>query len=191
MVRTMILVLLRPLRSNRYPLKRVLRMWNHMYDTGKFMSRLDNDTFSGLNAHDVRSYTPSDFDVNIAAWNGYLEAIIDRCPSCSIDKKPGLIDREVVDRYKIRGFLRDFLLNAKRPNFPFIAPGLRIPTSEYYSSLLSADLHSPRWHLVREDSLIPGPDQVENEREHYGYDFTQEPLPIFLGPNITVHQITK
>lgn len=47
----------------------------------------------------------------------------------SISDESGLVDEETLDRFGILRFLRDFLLNARRPSFMYIAPGLQLLSS--------------------------------------------------------------
>lgn len=150
-----------------------------MYDTGRFRSELDeNDDFKRHGLLSVRPEAPTDLTLTLAAWNDYLEAIAQRCPSCMIGE-PGLIDKDIVDLFGMVRLARGFFLEARRPNFPFIAPGLQIPTSDFYKTLMIEDLNSTRWRAVvdRDDEILENGESI--------HDLPQEALPLFLGPNIT------
>lgn len=83
-------------------------------------------------------------------------AIQDRSPesTTSISDQPGLVDGESLDRFRISGFLRDFFLNARRPDFTYIAPGLQIPSATWLQETLDADWGSERYSIVRRDGKV-------------------------------------
>jgi hypothetical protein len=79
---------------------------------------------------------PADLQRDLQAYHELLSTIQAHCPDSSLSDEPGLIDGKVLDEFYVSGFLRDFLLQARRPSFQFIAPGLRIPTSEWIREML-------------------------------------------------------
>lgn len=160
-----------------YPLERALRLWLRQYEVGKFQpSSYDASISRDANLR----YIPSDLTINLTAYHNLLGAIQARSPGGgSTVGEPGLVDVEILDRFHIHGFMRDFLLRARRPSFPFVAPGIRIPTSAWLDDLLTRDRGSERYRRVRDDDhLVPTDDDVDVDVD----DYTGEPLPLFPGP---------
>lgn len=42
-----------------------------------------------------------------------------------------------MDEFPVSGFLQDFFLQDRRPSFTYIAPGIRVPSSEWIRQMLS------------------------------------------------------
>lgn len=162
-----------------YPLEPALRFWLAQYENGKFSLPMPISD-GGMGNHGQESYTPHDLELNLAAYYNLVTAIAARIPDSTIGA-PGLISAEMLDRFHIHGFRRDFLLQARKPSFEFKAPGIRIPISTWLEDLLEADHGSKRYLRVRDDNhgLVPNDDDTENAA------FDGDPFPLFPGPLIS------
>lgn len=95
--------------THRCPLDHALRL----YESGKFLIT------HGDAIHDaspVTPYTSSDLTLALSAWHGLLDDIASRFPGLEI-KPPGLMSEAMLDRYRIGGFMRAFVLAAKNPGW--------------------------------------------------------------------------
>lgn len=153
-------------RGTRYPLERALRLWLSLYQCGKFQPSMGQEAI--YSTHDHRRHLPADSERDLQAYDDLLMAIQARCPDSTLGE-PGLVDSKVLDEFHVSGFLRDFLLRARRPSFQFIAPGLHIPTSEWIQEMLCQARVQGR--------LLTPPDPASN--------YESEPLPLFPGPKVT------
>jgi hypothetical protein len=161
-----------------FPLERALRLWLGQYEVGRFQS---SSYDSSISRDANMRYVPSDLTINLKAYDNLLTAIQARSPHSAVGE-PGLIGEEILDRFHIHGFMRDFLLQARRPSFTFIAPGIRIPTPAWLDELLTGDRGSERYNRVRdEDNLLPKDEDADVNRD----DYIGEPLPLFIGPQIS------
>lgn len=166
--------------ENRYPLERALRLWLSLYESAKFRPSIFDASYS---SDAIARSTPSDLSTNLQAYHALLTEIQARSPHATIGH-PGLIDPSTLDRFNIHGFVRAFLLHARRPSFSHIAPGIRIPTTAWLQELLTEDQGSARYALVRSDNLVPK-DEARADPAFDPGDYIGDPLPMFPGPAIT------
>lgn len=146
-----------------------MRLWLSLYKAGKFQPAVGpHDIYSGI-AH--QKYVPSDLGRDLKAYDDLLSTIQARCPGSTISDEPGLVDSETLDEMNVWGFSRDFYLQARRPSFTYIAPGLQVPSSEWIREMLA--------HARAQGRLETPPDSDNN------YD--SEPLPLFPGPKIITY----
>lgn len=92
-----------------------------------------------------------------------------------------------MDRFRISGFLRDFLLNTRRPSFMYIAPALQIPSTTWLQENLDTDRRSERYNFVRRDGKVLQDDEpLEPDwmQRQSTSNWVGEPLPLFSGPKI-------
>jgi hypothetical protein len=173
-------------QRDRYPLERALRLWLNLYESGKFQPSIGLEAIYGSENHE--RYIPSDLDRDLEAYDKLISAIQARSPvgtSTTISDEPSLVDEGTLNEFRISGILRDFLLKARRPNFQYIAPGLRLPSSEWLQEVLSRDRGSERYNFVRDEGrVLPDdgpwqPDWMQHESNYVG-----EPLPLFPGPEV-------
>lgn len=164
-----------------YPLERALSLWLSLYDSGKIKPSI-GEAMQDPTA--VAQYVPSDLNLSLNAYHELLEAIASRCEDCTIGE-PGLISRRILNRFDIFGFLRDFYLQARRPSFTFIAPGIRVPDSSWLNALMTEDKHSARWNTSRTSYDFPKDQVLFGEHQTWGEWYMGDPLPLFPGPNIT------
>lgn len=136
------------------PLEVLLKKWLEMIEEGKIVpiletehgdgipdnapeSLIDNERFewsegvgggNKFNPWVVLPYTKKNLSRALAVWNMLVAAIETRMPVPGVIGITGLVDQETLDITGLRpGFARDFLLNARKPDFLHIAPGLRVP----------------------------------------------------------------
>ncbi|KAL3703428.1 hypothetical protein TMatcc_010617 [Talaromyces marneffei ATCC 18224] len=169
------------------PAPNSLQLWLNLYESDKFQPSVGLEAISNTAYH--RRYIAADLTRDLKAYHNLLVAIQDRSPgsTASISNKPGLFDEEILDRFRISGFLRDFLLNARRPNFMYIAPGLQIPSATWFQETLDADQGSERYNFVRRDGKVLRDDEPwEPDWMQRGSssNWVGEPLPLFPGPKI-------
>ncbi|KUL81902.1 hypothetical protein ZTR_09535 [Talaromyces verruculosus] len=170
-----------------YPLQTALQLWLNLYESGKFQPSVGLEAISDTAYH--RRYIAADLTRDLEAYHNLLVAIQDRSPgsTASISDEPGLVDEETLDRFRISGFLRDFLLNAHRPSFMYIAPGLQIPSATWLQETLDADRGSERYNFVRRDGKVLRDDEPWEPdwmQRRSSSNWVGEPLPLFPGPKI-------
>lgn len=113
-------------------------------------------------------------------------AIQRRSPGSTISDEPGLVDEGTLDRFRISGVLRDFLLNARRPSFAYIAPGLQLPSATWLQETLDEDRGSERYNFVRREGKVLRDDEPwePDWMQRGSSNWVGEPLPLFPGPKI-------
>lgn len=135
------------LRQEWYPLEVVLGAWLEMIKVGKVQAVPQQvEPRNGKYAPWVMvPYSRQQLDNTIRSFHDLVESIESRMPPGSIcprevaaaesllanvqSSQPSLVSKEVVDAACIpHGFARSFLLQARRPCFRYIAPGLSLPT---------------------------------------------------------------
>jgi len=146
-----------------------------LYEVDKFQPSGFDATHSFEAVH---QYTSVDLEDSLRAYDQLVNAILARSPDASNveTESRGLVDREIIDEFGIQGLLRDFLLQARKPSFKFIAPGIRLPESSDLREVLRADVGSERFNLVREEGLVATDSDDTSPR-------IGEPLPLFSGPS--------
>lgn len=156
-------------------MERTLGLWLHLYEVDKFQPSGFDATHSFEAAH---QYTSVDLQDSLQAYEELVNAILARSSSTSIveTESQGLVDRDIVHEFGIQGLPRDFLLQARKPSFTFIAPGIRLPESSSLREVLEADVGSERYNLVRDEGLVATDADVTSQR-------IGEPLPLFPGPS--------
>ncbi|KAF2141917.1 uncharacterized protein K452DRAFT_332619 [Aplosporella prunicola CBS 121167] len=82
-------------------------------------------------------YSSLDIEDTITIWNELVAEIERRMPGYVEDKQDtpqyGLLDATQLDAAGIpQGFARELLSRVRKPNFTFIAPGIRVPTLEEF-----------------------------------------------------------
>ncbi|KAH8896955.1 hypothetical protein GQ53DRAFT_838371 [Thozetella sp. PMI_491] len=166
-----------------FPLERALRLLLSFYRSGRFQATVGDEQIYEPTGH--RRYTPADLNRDLDSYHNLLAAIQARCLDSTVSEEPGLIDEGVLDEFRISGFLRDFLLKARRPSFAFIAPGLQLPCSSLFQETVQRDKGSERYNLVREEGRVPQDDEpwdpgwMQKSSNRDG-----EPMPLFFGPPI-------
>lgn len=172
--------------SGRYPLERALQLWLSLYKSGKFRPSVGQEGI--YESASYRRYIPGDLDRDLQSYHDLLAAIQARSPGSTISDEPGLVDEETLDQFRISGFLRDFLLKARRPSFNNVAPGLHLLSSEWLRKILSEDRGSERYMHVRHESRVLQDDEPwQPDWMQRASNYAGEPLPLFAGPPVQSH----
>ncbi|KAI7487589.1 hypothetical protein KC351_g2552 [Hortaea werneckii] len=98
----------------------------------------ERDPLTGLQrlTHDAEPWTivpwtAKDLEEALEGWETAVETIEETMLLDKAETTYGLLDAACLDAAKIPdGFAREFLTQARRPRFDFIAPGLRVPNSQ-------------------------------------------------------------
>ncbi|KAI6828139.1 hypothetical protein KC340_g9235 [Hortaea werneckii] len=94
-------------------------------------------------------WTAQDLEETLNVWAAAVEMIEEKMQLGDAERTDGLLDAAALDAAKIPdGFAREFLTQARRPRFNFIAPGLRVPLREEF-------VRQPFTELTPEDDAIP------------------------------------
>ncbi|RFU26977.1 hypothetical protein B7463_g9371, partial [Scytalidium lignicola] len=121
-------------RQSWYPLETILSIWISMIHSSKFQA-LPPEThtsFSGSGGTKpwvVVPFSQQQLLHTLSAWDQYIQMIEARIPSSAAETSAILIEGSILDSLNIphNSFAYQFLTQAKRPSFKFIAPGLSIP----------------------------------------------------------------
>lgn len=126
------------------PLESILESWLTMIRKGKIVAisekdrealpqyRMAQDPWVGV------PYSETILSETVDTFNQLVQVIEARMPNTAATKEnesiTGLLDNEVLTAMQLApGFIRDFLLRARRPRFQFIAPGLSTPDSSNFA----------------------------------------------------------
>ncbi|RMY53567.1 hypothetical protein D0865_05181 [Hortaea werneckii] len=91
----------------------------------------------------------TDLEETLNIWAAAVEMIEEKMQLGDAERTDGLLDAATLDAAKIPdGFAREFLTQARRPRFNFIAPGLRVPLREEF-------VRQPFTELTPEEDAIP------------------------------------
>ncbi|KAI6903671.1 hypothetical protein D0869_13674 [Hortaea werneckii] len=94
-------------------------------------------------------WTAQDLEETLNVWAAAMEMIEEKMQLGDAERTDGLLDAATLDAAKIPdGFAREFLTQARRPRFNFIAPGLRVPLREEF-------VRQPFTGLTPEEDAIP------------------------------------
>ncbi|KAL1963093.1 hypothetical protein VTN77DRAFT_8739 [Rasamsonia byssochlamydoides] len=170
-----------PWLHNWYPLQQALQLWLSLYQSGKFQPSIGQEAIYDPAYHS--RYIPTDLDRDLQAYHALLAAIQTRIPNSSISGEPGLVDEATLDGFRISGFLRDFLLQARRPSFEYVAPGLRLPTTAWLQEILSRDHGSERYTTVRDEGLV-----LQDDDERWHPNWMQEESSNHIGERYLVEK---
>ncbi|KAI6875989.1 hypothetical protein KC338_g619 [Hortaea werneckii] len=116
----------------------------------------DRDPLTGLErlTHDAEPWTivpwtAKDLEEALEGWEMAVETIEEKLPLDDAETTYRLLDAACLDAGKIpNGFAREFLTQARRPRFDFIAPGLRIPNSKDF-------IRQPFTGVSTEEDIVP------------------------------------
>ncbi|KAK1823629.1 hypothetical protein LTR12_002040 [Friedmanniomyces endolithicus] len=80
------------------------------------------------------SWTPQDLNECVELWGMIVETVERKLELEKTEALVGLMDAATVDAARVpaEGFAQNFILQARKPRFKFVAPGLRIPTAEEF-----------------------------------------------------------
>lgn len=172
------------LKYIRYPLQTALQLWLNIYASGRFQPSVGLEAISDTANH--RRYIAADLTRDLKAYHNLLVAIQSRSPGNTTSDELGLVGEETLNKFHISGFLRDYFLNARRPSFAYIAPGLQIPSTTWLQEILDEDRGSERYEFVRRDGKVLRDDEPREPdwMQQGSSNWVGEPLPLFPGPKI-------
>ncbi|KAI5918692.1 hypothetical protein F4810DRAFT_558123 [Camillea tinctor] len=155
------------------PLEVVLQKALDAWDTGKFYWDAQEATIK------VRSWTQHDVDQSVAAFHRLVSSIELRMPSEDNEAHlhPRLtlepLDAQILAPFKMSAFSSRFLSTANRPDFSFVAPGVRVLTplllNQIYGAEASDSIRRSHWLGDEEDwptLILPGISAVPHNVGH-------------------------
>ncbi|KAI1641596.1 uncharacterized protein F4817DRAFT_362955 [Daldinia loculata] len=123
-------------RQQWFPLEVVLSAWLDMVEVGKVQAvnsfvELPNQKFEPWV---IVPYDIHEIEETLTIYHNLLDAIESRIPGISrpSSQQPLVPDDALAAANISYGFAREFLSNARRPSFRYIAPGLEIPTADTF-----------------------------------------------------------
>ncbi|KAI1145261.1 hypothetical protein F4825DRAFT_257633 [Nemania diffusa] len=149
-------------------LEAILQKSLDAWDTGKFYWDPQEATMK------VRSWTQHDVEQSVAAFHRLLSSI-ELCISsegnearCHRRLEP--LDSQSLPQFKISTFAGKFLTTATRPDFTFVAPGIRVLTPSLLDEIYSAEAcdSTRRTHWLGDEEdwpslILPGIDAVAQD----------------------------
>ncbi|KAI0885388.1 uncharacterized protein GGS22DRAFT_188678 [Annulohypoxylon maeteangense] len=147
------------------PLEVILQKSLDAWTTGKFYWDAQEATIK------VRNWTQHDVEQSIAAFHRLISSIELRMPSdenqVHSHHRLEPLDSQILEPFKISTFAVRFLSTANRPDFPFVAPGIRVFTplllDEIYGVEVPDSIRRTHWLGDEEDwptLILPGVDSV-------------------------------
>jgi hypothetical protein len=148
-------------RQSWQPLEHILDAYIDMIEHGKIYATPDDSGYQGPPDRQrpwvIRPYSDYILERTITAFNNLVAAIQKRTERPeNDDRNQPLADERTLDRARITGFAREFLLKTKRPAFKYVAPGIAIQTAEELLNQPYGDI-SP--DFVHQSSKIKKRDQ--------------------------------
>ena len=157
----------------------ILDTWHILLDREKVVKR--NGKW------EMQAFAPVDLSEAIRAWNDLVDDIERRivdCDECLLEPGPvrTLLDPAAAATPVLSGFRHNFLTTARRPRFQWIAPGIRVPTSDELAERIQAiDQEREDEPDTRQKPLllfaIPEPNAVDDSYtwpSHYRSSLTQQ-----------------
>jgi hypothetical protein len=147
-------------RLNWYPLETVLEAWLDMIKKGKVKATKQGETeWERFEPWVLVPYTDAGLQETLDVFDNLVQAIEMRIPGFTPDGKHveyGLVDEGVLDSANIvDGFVRRFLLRARRPQFRHIAPGLETITTATFGKTPFTAFFTELPHNIKENGEVP------------------------------------
>ncbi|CAD0114101.1 unnamed protein product [Aureobasidium uvarum] len=115
-----------PAKKSWLPLFKILERWIQMWDTGKITPELN-----------LVPWTERDLQASLVAWNELVDVIEAKLPkpvTRPITHEP-LIEQSVAQKWTEQSFQYAFLIQARRPAFSGIAPGVSVLSTGSFEAL--------------------------------------------------------
>lgn len=113
-------------------LEDILSVWIEMVQRSKIRSVPSAST--DMAPWEAATWTTKDLEECIEVWGMIVETIEQKMSLGATEADAGLLDVATLDTAQVPdGFVRKFVLQARKPRFKFIAPGLRVPTAEEFT----------------------------------------------------------
>ncbi|OAQ70972.1 hypothetical protein VFPPC_03353 [Pochonia chlamydosporia 170] len=121
--------------------KMLLRNW----ESGKYYYDNEEKEIS------VRWWQVEDLEEALSSWDKLLSAIERRLPQTTKKRPERMppLDSELLKRFKLGKFAREWLSLATRPGFRYIAPGLTTFSPESFTEIYGAESASSYWQNVK------------------------------------------
>jgi hypothetical protein len=178
-------------RQKWLSLEEVLEAYIDIIEKGKIRSVEKDYEYEGgrMDPWIILPYSDYDLRKAVEAFNKLVEVISARLNIPLVGNTGHLASDAELQRSQIDGFAREFLVNAKRPTFKYIAPGIRIQTEE--------ELRSQPYNTIEEDEndeeedwkrpvlLFRGDPKAENLGSifNYPFDYLEDyPSGLYLAP---------
>ncbi|KAI1210206.1 uncharacterized protein F4807DRAFT_460039 [Annulohypoxylon truncatum] len=150
------------------PLEVILQKSLDAWATGKFYWDVQEAAIK------VRSWTDHDVEQSVAAFHRLVSSIELRMPfkgdEAHSHRRLEPLDAQTLAPFKMSAFATKFLTTANRPDFPFVAPGIRVFTphllDEIYGAEASESTRRTHWLGDEEDwptLILPGIDSVPDD----------------------------
>ncbi|KAJ8126294.1 hypothetical protein O1611_g7345 [Lasiodiplodia mahajangana] len=147
------------------PLEVILQKSLDAWATGKFYWDAQETTIQ------ARSWTQHDVEQSVVAFYRLLSSIELRMPpkenKAASYRRLEPLDSKVLAPFKISAFAAKFLTTAHRPEFSFVAPGIRVFTSSLFNGIYSAEASDSirQTHWLGDEGdwptlILPGIDPV-------------------------------
>ncbi|KAI0600744.1 hypothetical protein F4775DRAFT_582638 [Biscogniauxia sp. FL1348] len=147
------------------PLEVILQKALDAWATGKFFWDAQEATIK------VRSWTQHDVEQSVAAFHRLISSIELRMPSEDNEAHPHPrlepLDAQTLAPFKMGAFATEFLSIANRPDFSFVAPGIRVLTPLLLDQIYGAEASDSirRSHPLEDEEdwptlILPGLDSV-------------------------------
>lgn len=124
-------------RQQWHPLEVVLSAWLDMVDVNKIQAVLPNIEVpnSKYDPWIFNPYSPQQLDETIHTYTKLVRAIESRMPGGPFESSTEpLVPDSVLDDAHIKSrFVQSFLSKARRPQFRHVAPGLELPSAEWFA----------------------------------------------------------
>ena len=128
-------------------LEDILSVWIEMIQRSKVTSVPSAST--DMAPWEAAMWTNQDLEECIEVWGMIVETIEQKMSLGTGEAAVGLLDAATLDTAQVPdGFARKFVLQARKPRFEFIAPGLRIPTVDGF-------INQPFTYMSQSDRASP------------------------------------
>jgi hypothetical protein len=146
-------------RQEWLPLQTILEGYIDMIAQGKIVAVKKTDYKGPPDRQDpwiIQPYSKRVLERTLREFERLVDAVERRMPQTTRPKTYGLMSPSTLDDLKIpEGFARDFLLAARKPSFRFLAPGVRVLTSDEFMqqpflAVSAEDIVNKRYHTSRD-----------------------------------------
>ncbi|KAK0356092.1 hypothetical protein LTR91_020214 [Friedmanniomyces endolithicus] len=113
-------------------LEDILSVWIEMVQRSKIRSVPSAGT--EMTPWKAVSWTAQDLEECVELWGMIVETVERKMELEKTEALVGLLDAATLDAARVpaEGFAQNFILQARKPRFKFVTPGLRIPTAEEF-----------------------------------------------------------
>lgn len=167
-------------------LEDILTVWIEMVQRSKIRSVPPSSIgYSEMAPWVAAAWTTKDLEECLEVWGMIVENIEQKMALDASEADAGLVDAATLDTAQVPdGFVRRFMLKARKPRFKFIAPGLRIPTAEQF--IIQPFTHMPQPDQSSPDKIPPillfRCDDMIPTADLFGFEYP------YVGPAALIHE---